>query len=263
MQLLKWSLKPLEDSTPLPILLRVKLMTTQHHHNPSRWIRPICIALTCSILAACGGGGGGSTGGSNGGGGSDSSHGVRVLHASVDAAPVDVVSSTGSSPLVSQQFFAGNKGYRALPDGSQVLSLTRTLNPADVLATFSVVATSNSRYSILFFGDLQNIGLRTRLIEDDVPAELSGSAVRVVNGVVGAAALQVSITSADPQLVGFGQNSEYIVTSPGEVRVEARRAADGLPAGSLVVNAQADRAYTVLFAGEAGFYTKAVVFNDR
>jgi hypothetical protein len=176
---------------------------------------------------------------------------------------VDVTSSAGSSAVVSQQFFAGSKGYRSLPGGSQILSLTRTLNPADVLATFSVDAGSASRYSILFYGDLQNLGLRSRLIEDEVPEDIAGAAIRVVNGIAGAATLQVSISSADSQLVGFGQNSEYIAAPAGEVRIAAHRATDGSPAGSLVVNAQNGRAYTVLFAGEAGFYTKAVLFTDR
>lgn len=239
-------------------------MNTRCKHTVAPSIQRIWLTLALSLLAACGGGGGGSSSGNGGGSaGNDSSEGVRVLHASVDAAPVDVISSAGSAPVVSQQFFAGEKGYRSLPGGAQVLSLTRTLNRADVLATFSVDTTSNSRYSILFYGDLQNVGLRTRLIEDKVPDDISGAVIRIVNGVVGAAALQVAVTSTDQQLVGFGQNSEYLSTSTGQVRVEARRAADGLSAGSLVINAQAGRAYTVLFAGEAGFYTKAVLFTDR
>ncbi len=246
-----------------PIIEREKLMTTQPNHRLSPSIKTFCLSLACAALTACGGGGGGGGSSTGSGGGSDSSYGVRVLHASVDAAPVDVISSSGSSALVSQQFFAGDKGYRSLPEGSQVLSLTRTLNPADVLASFSVDAGSASRYSILFYGDLQNLGLRTRLIEDEGPEDISGAAIRVVNGVAGAATLQVSITSADSQLVGFGQNSEYITTSAGELHIAAKRAADSSPAGSLVVNAQTGRAYTVLFAGEAGFYTKAVLFTDR
>jgi hypothetical protein len=223
----------------------------------------LLLALTLLLTACGGGGGGGSSSGGGIGGGNDSSHGVRLFHAALDAAPVDVISSLGGSPVVSQQFFAGDKGYRSLSSGSQVLSLTRTLNPADVLASFSVTASSSDRYSILLYGDIQNIGLRARLIEDSVPQDISGSVIRVVNGVVGASALQVSISSGESVLVGFGQNSEYLAASVGDIRVAGRRAADGLPAGSVTVSAGAGRAYTVLFAGEAGFYTKAVAFSDR
>lgn len=250
-------LRPLEGKSAIPSNEPVTLMTTR----PNNKIKTFCLSITCATLTACGGGGGGA--GSGGDSVTDSAYGVRVLHASVDAAPVDVISSAGSSAVVSQQFFAGEKGYRSLPGGSQVLSLTKTLNPADVLATFSVDASSASRYSILFYGDLQNLGLGARIIKDEVPEDIAGAAIRVVNGVVGATTLQVSITSANSQLVGFGQNSEYIAASAGEVRVAAHRAADGSPAGSLVVNTQAGRAYTVLFAGEVGFYIKAVLFNDR
>jgi len=239
-------------------------MKTRLSSSSSVVIFQLCLYFACSVLSACGGGGsgGGSTGES--GSGNDSSYGVRVLHSSVDAAPVDLTSSSNSEALVSQQFFAGDKGYRALPDKPQILSLTTTLNPAQVIATFSVTANSKSRYSILLFGDLQNLGLRTRLIEDKVPDDISDSAIRVVNGVAGAAALQVSISSAASlQLLGYGQNSEYISVPTGEVQIAARRSADGSSAGSLIVNAEAGRAYTVLFAGEAGFYTKAVLFTDR
>ena len=215
----------------------------------------VVLGFLCAAMTACGGGGGG------GGGGSDSSHGVRVLHAAVDAAPVDVVS--GGATVLSQQFFAGDKGYRALSGGPQVLSLTRTLDPADILATFSVDVTSAGRYSILLYGDLQNLGLRTRLIEDAVPEDITGALVRVVNGVAGAATLTVSVSPGEATQVGFGQNSDYLITQAGEVRVDARRTVDGSRAGSVVLSAEEGRAYTVLFAGEVGFYTKAVAFSDK
>lgn len=215
----------------------------------------VVLGLLCAAMTACGGGGGG------GGGGSDSSHGVRVLHAAVDAAPVDVVS--GGATVLSQQFFAGDKGYRALSGGVQVLSLSRTLDPADVLATFSVDVAPADRYSILLYGDLQNLGLRTRLIEDKVPEEIAGALVRVVNGVAGAATLTVSVSPGETTQLGFGQNSDYLVTQSGEVKVAAHRTADGSGAGSITVSAQQGRAYTVVFAGEVGFYAKAVVFSDR
>jgi hypothetical protein len=223
----------------------------------------IFAALTvCGCGGGAGGAGGNGSGGSNIDGGNDSQHGVRVFNAAVDAAPVDVISSISSSAVLTQQFFAGNKGYRSLSSGMQVLSLTRTLNPADVLASFSVDAASVSRYSILLYGDLQNLGLQTRIIEESLPTGFSGALIRVINGVAGAAALNTTISPGDPILVGFGQDSEYVATAPGEVRVSAQRSADGLNCGSIVVNAQEGSAYTVLFAGEAGFYTKAVLFGE-
>lgn len=217
------------------------------------------IALTAALSAtSCGGGGGGS-----GDGGSDSADGVRVLHGSIDAAPVDVISSVASSAVVSQAVFAGSKGYRSVPSGAQVLSVTRALNSGDVIASFNETIAKGGRYSILLYGDGETFGLRTRLIVDEVPASISGVAVRVVNGVTGAASLTVSVSGGGSEQVGFGQNSKYIETSAGDVTIAASRAADGRPVSSLTRTLQAGRAYTVLVAGEIGYYVKSELFTDK
>lgn len=216
--------------------------------------------VTALAATACGGGGGG---GGSGDGGSDSADGVRVLHGSIDAAPVDVVSSVSSSAVVSQAVFAGSKGYRSLRSGAQVLSLTRALNPGDVIASFNESITKGGRYSILLYGDGETFGLRTRLIVDEVPASISGVAVRVVNGVTGAATLAVSISGGGSESVGFGQNSQYIETSAGAVTISTARAADGRAVSSLTRTLEAGHAYTVLVAGEIGYYVKSVLFTDK
>lgn len=225
--------------------------------------RSVCL-MVATVLAftftACGGGGGG---GGSGDGGSDSADGVRVLHGSIDAAPVDVISSTASSAVVSQATFAGAKGYRSLRSGDQVLSLTRALNSGDVLASFNASIEKGGRYSILLYGDGDTFGLRTRLIIDEVPNDIAGAAVRVVNGVTGAAAISVSISGGGSEQVGFGQNSGYIQTSAGEVTITTSRAADGQRVSSVTRVLQSGRAYTVLVAGEVGYYVKSVLFTDK
>ena len=222
-----------------------------------RFVMTLAISL---VATACGGGGGG---GGSGDGGSDSADGVRVLHGSIDAAPVDVISSAASSAVVSQAVFAGAKGYRSLRSGEQVLSLTRALNPGDVIASFNQNIAKGGRYSILLYGDGETFGLRTRLIVDEVPASISGASVRVVNGVTGAASLNVSISGGGSEQIGFGQNSRYIETSAGDVTISTSRAADGRVVSSVTPTLQAGRAYTVLVAGEVGYYVKSVLFTDK
>ena len=229
-----------------------------------------CRAILCVTLLGtiCGcGGGGGSSGGSGKEQGSDSIYGVRVLHASIDGAPVDVISSGQNSAVLSQAFFAGAKGYRPIPSGEQILSLTKSGNQADSVATFNITATSRDRYSIFLFGDNQTFGLRTRLIEDSVPAEISGSAIRIANGITGAAALSINISGVlsegTPEQLGFGQNTDYLVVGDSTVSIQARRAVDGASATSISFAVEPGKAYTVLLAGELGFYTKAVVFRDN
>jgi hypothetical protein len=221
-----------------------------------RMPRVAVAVLATVVFAGCGGGGGG-------GGGSDASNGVRVLHAAIDASPVDLVSSQSSSSVVTQQHFAGDNGYRSVGSGPQVLSLTRTQNAGDVLASFDTNVDSSRGYSILLYGDLQSFGLRSRLIENNVPSSTSGAFVKIVNGVTRAAALSVTVAGASSEPVEFGGDSEYVAIPTGDVRVVARRSADGAVVAAATVSATEGGAYTVLFAGEVGYYAKGVVFTDR
>jgi hypothetical protein len=212
-----------------------------------------------SLLSACGGGGGGGGGGNPEG---DSPYGVRVLHAAIDGAPVDISSSAAAGPLLSQQVFAGTKGYRALPGGAQRLSLTRTGTPSDVYSSFAVNAASDDRYTILLYGDVATFGLRTRLLQDEVPTTGGEAWIRVVNGVTQAADLTVTVGASPAQAIPFGGDTGYVSASPGAINVSASRTTDGYPVQSGAVTVEAGKAYTLLLAGEIGYYVKSLLFTD-
>ena len=228
--------------------------------------RIVLFSIT-SFLFACGGGGGGtSSGGSGSGGiGSDSNAGVRVLHGAVDGSPVDLLSSLRGGPLETKIHFADSKGYRAIPNGAQTVSITRALNPDTVFGSFPVVSSGKDAYSILLYGDSTTFGVRAKLIEDVVPEGFSGAVVRFVNGATGASSLSINVSgwSGGARTVQFGAASDYIEAPPGVARITANRAADGRAAVALDYTLSARRAYTVLIAGEVGYYTKGVVFVDR
>lgn len=210
-----------------------------------------------SGVCACGGGGG------NGGGGATGGTGVRVLHASIDSVPVDVISSSSSSVVVSQAMFGASDDYQSLRQGSQILSLTKAFNLSQVIGSFRVDYVEGARHSILLYGDHGAFGVRTALLSDDFPASFSGSLLRVVDGVTGAASLTVSASGATQLLVGFGEASDYVAVPSGAVTVQAVRSTDQRPAATAVIAAQSGKAYTVLVAGELGYYTKAVVLIDN
>jgi hypothetical protein len=220
--------------------------------------RSLGILGVLSLLSACGGGGGGGGGNPEG----DSSYGVRVLHAAIDGAPVDISSSAATAPLLSQQVFAGTKGYRALPEGTQRLSLTRTGTPSDVYSSFAVNAASDERYTVLLYGDVATFGLRTRLLKDKVPTTGGGAWIRVVNGVTQAADLTVTVGSSPAQVIPFGGDTGYVSASPGALYVSASRTTDGYPVQSGALTLEEGKAYTFLLAGEIGYYVKSVLFTD-
>jgi hypothetical protein len=216
--------------------------------------------LLSLLLTACGGGGGS---GSTGGDGGSSAYGVRVLHAAIDGAPVDVVSSLRQEAVVSQTIFADSKGYRPLPGGEQRLSLTKAFSSADAIGSFPTSVTSRDRYSILLYGDNLTFGLRSKLLVDEVPATISGAFVRFVNGVTGASAIIVTSNSAQPQQISFGDHSDYLPFSAGSVQFSASRAVDGNLVVSTNRTLEEGHAYTLLISGEIGYYATSTLLVDE
>jgi Domain of unknown function (DUF4397) len=216
------------------------------------------LIILASMLTACGGGGGG--GGSSAGG--EVGTGIRVLHAAIDVVPVDVISTAAQGVIVSQAVFAASSSYRSLPSGTQVLSLTTAFNSTQVIATFNLDVSSDSRQSIVLYGDNQSRGTETKLLNDQLPESFTGGLIRVVNGATGASALSVS-TPTDSLTVDFGASSQYVKVTPGVVQVVSRVALDGAIVTTNALTVEEGRAYTVLIAGEVGYYAKGVVFSDN
>lgn len=225
--------------------------------SPFKILRCTAVLCTLMTLIACGGGGRG--GGSEG----DSSYGVRVLHAAIDGAPVDITSSAAASPVLTQQVFAGTKGYRSLPEALQSLNLTRSQAASDVIGSFAVSVASTDRYSLLLYGHTASFGPKTRLIKDEIPTTSDGSAfIRVVNAVTQAAEVSIVVGSSPREAVSFGGHTPYIPTTPGAVNVSVVRTVDGAAIRAGAIEAKPGRAYTLPLAGELGYYVKSVVFED-
>jgi hypothetical protein len=131
-----------------------------------------------------------------------------------------------------------------------------------VIGTLSVDASSGDRYTVLLYGDNATFGLRTQLFKDEIPDAQGNAVLRVVNGVTQAATVTVSIGAAPAQTITFGGATDYVATSGGAVNVSAVRTTDGAPVQSGPITLEAGKAYTLLLAGEIGYYTKGVLFTD-
>jgi hypothetical protein len=130
------------------------------------------------------------------------------------------------------------------------------------MGNFSVDGSSKDRYTILLYGDTTTFGLRTRLIKDEIPEMNGNSVLRVVNGATKAADVTVSVGAAPAQSIIFGGDTGYIAAPAGAVNVTAVRGVDGSPLHSGAVTLEAGKAYTLLLAGEVGYYVKSVLFTD-
>jgi hypothetical protein len=215
-------------------------------------------ALT--VLTGCGtGGGGGSE--SNG-----SSTGVRVFHAAIDAAPVDV-STVGGTEVVSEgnRFGVANP-YHQSPKGEQVLTIIRAKTPSSVITTIPASISSDSKLSILFYGDSSK-GLQVRLLNDQFPNSFTGALVRVVHGANGAAAVRVAASSngggSASANAAFGDATEYLSVPAGVATITSSRVVDNRAINSVSIPVEEGKAYTLLLAGEVDYYVKGVLYSDN
>jgi hypothetical protein len=218
----------------------------------------VCLVLT----AACGGGGGGG----GGGGESVSKTGVRVLHAAIDAAPVDVLVAGSASPVARKAVFALDNGYHALPSGVLNLTVTRTANAGAVVGSFTATADSSSTFSILLYGDNTTFGLRTALFTDEAPSGSDGAHLRVIDGVTGAARISVSVSSragVEGLEADFGGAGGYVAVPAGPATIRATRAVDGRVISSGSIDLKAGKAYTYLVAGEVDYFVKGLLLEDN
>ncbi len=219
------------------------------------------LSVSVWIVVICGacGGGGSSDGGLKG---------IRVLHASIEAAPVDVLSSADEEPLISQVFFGGSISYRNISAVPQTISITRAFTPSRVVASFDIDGALIERSSLLLYGDLSSLGLRATIIEDDVPSRVEESALKFVHGLVGASAILVS-GYLDGRLlfeesIDFGGVSAYVTVPMDQaVQIVIHRVVDGRLVESPSFALEKGRAYTALVTGEVGYYTKTVLYNDN
>jgi hypothetical protein len=213
-----------------------------------------------SALSGCGTGGGGG-GESNG-----SSTGVRVLHAVIDAAPVDVSTVGGTQVISEGNRFAVANPYQDAPRGEQVLTIVRAKTPSSVITTIPASITSESRLSVLFYGDSSK-GLQRKLFNDQFPESFTGSLIRVVHGATGAAAVRVAISSsAGGSAAGnatFGEATDYLSVPAGVATITSSRVADNRAINSVAIPIEEGKAYTLLLAGEVDYYVKGVVYSDN
>ena len=217
-----------------------------------RLIRFIITAgLLSGVLSACAGGGdGGSASDSN----SSASTGVRLIHAALEAAPLQIFSSTNPAQPVQQARFGQETLYAPLKTGAQVLNLSVATQPANVIGTAALTVERNQRYSLLLYGDYTHLGLSTALVLDK-PPQLSkdSSALRCMHAASGAGQLSIEIDDMPlEQAIEFGSSSEYATIDAGLHTILAKRAADGLVLYSGQITTAGRNPYTLVIGGETG-----------
>lgn len=216
--------------------------------------------LLVTTVSACGGGGGGGGGSENG----DARTGIRVVHAAIDAVPVDVGVAGGDGALLSRVRFSFPSRYGELSEGVQTVSLFRASRPGQLITSRQVTVADGERFTLAFFGDNLSFGLRTAVFKD-MPGDFAPASgkIRVVHLATGAAQLSARWSGLTSSLeVPFGEASGYQDAPVGPVLVAVRRASDGQVLGSVQVPVEEGEAYSVFAVGELGYYTALRLTQD-
>ena len=208
-------------------------------------------------LTSCGGGGGGNGGGSS----KSSSTGVRVLHAAIDAPPVDTL-VLGSEEVVGTSKFAVESNYVDIGTGDVSLTLTKAKTPTEVISTVATSIEKHSRKSILLYGAKSSIGLHTVVLDDSqVDVSDDQALVRIVSGAVGTQALGVSVNGdSETSGIELGSASSYLSIPAGEVNISISSGNHVLYSGRKTY--EGGKVYTLLVAGEIGAFVRVLRVED-
>ena len=190
----------------------------------------IALLLSTLWLSACTGGGGDSGNNTS----KNARRGVRVLHASVEAPPVEAFSSITPETAALRAEFAGSAFYQPLDNADQTLQIATAHRPNDIRFTVPIAKDELGRKTILLYGDLETFGLRHAEFLDGESPELTNNeiAIRVVDGATFASSVTIAITDGPSfSSVPFGSMSTYSIfeASDGIVEYVVRRDVDNLP----------------------------------
>jgi hypothetical protein len=214
---------------------------------------PTTLILIVLLTSSCGGGGGGN------GESSSATTGVRVLHGAIDAAPIDLV--VDNDGVVATVPFGDNVGYHELSEGVHAVTAYRAKDLAVPLFSRSVTSDGAKKFTILLYGDRAQFGLRYNLISESVPAVPAGSGlVRIIHGVIGAAAIQSS--GAANLEASFGTPSEYKALAPGVATFRIARKADAATLARAEFVVEEGRAYSIFIGGEADYLVDLSILEE-
>lgn len=219
-------------------------------------LKLIALSALCA-LSSCSSGGGDDD---DGDGDTGSFTGVRIIHGGLDGSPLAIlINGTGKGDAN----FASAGKYQRLPEGSPAVSLVRSASSGPVLLTVEGEIDPRKKQSVIVITKGGFDSFRGALVIDE-PEDLDPglSAIRIVNGVNGSGSMNVRIGAEPVSDIDLGTASDYVVVTPGAILIEARRSSDGELLYSGTETFDADRSYTMLITGEAGYFVVGKKINN-
>lgn len=166
--------------------------------------------LTCIVaLSGCGGGGGDGGGGA----GRTTETAVRMIHASIDGAPL-----TASIPgLVLQKArFAELTSYVPLQPGGVNITVERVNSPGVTVGNISAVLAEDTEYTLFVHGSAQAGTIEALLLTEPVERPEEGTArVQLLNGYIGSSGMELRGTGFGTPRAAEGASSGFITVPSG------------------------------------------------
>ena len=170
-------------------------------------MKNIFLLITLVIaLTSCGGGGGGA-----GGGGSDT--GLRIINASIDAPPIEIVGQGVTDSSITKTSFSIAGKRIEIPNETTNIGVRSTVS-GNILDNVLAPADKNGSFSLLVFGSTIDNNIRAKLLTEDLSdADAGAVKVRFTNAINKQGAITVGFAGKSVS-VPYGSTSEYYSVSP-------------------------------------------------
>lgn len=224
-----------------------------------RVLFPSLMTIVVTGLVACGGGGGGSSSNASN---TSAKTGIRVIHASLDLGPIDLISSKNGQVLSSTKF-AAETFHSKTEEGLDTFQLSTHGLPEEVFSAVSLEIQKKDQWSLLIYGNTDSLGIYSALIDDSrTPPQAGYANVRIIHGLVGAQRVQARSTATFQEEVSFGQASPWRELPTGSYQFLITRSVDGRPVATTRITLSEKISYSIVVGGELDLYPITLVLTD-
>lgn len=223
-----------------------------------------CIFLT--VCCGCSGGGGGDDAGS-GGLSRGTGTAIRVLHASIDSAPVDLFVNEDANfadvSAIQRALFAKEAYYQRVSDGPAVIKLERANHAGHVVRQISSSLADDTEYTLFMFGSEDSGTFSVSLLPDIMQRpEVGSSFVQSFHSIEGKGELSISYEGGDLGTVAYGQRTQF-QQIPSGVHTILVKDGEGDVIKSSSINFPDQGEVTLLVSGSDEFgVTFVTAYND-
>jgi len=230
-------------------------MTERNLSILSRLIKSLLLSVSAAAVLSCSGGGGG---------GGDERRtrdtAIRIVHGSVDGAPVQVVFS---EELTVKAAFAEGTAYSRVDSGSVSISVERANSRGVGLGLIEAELADETEYTIFVSGIARTGSISARLLEEPVQQPEAGTALtQLLHGVENQGSLSLRVGGVRSSSIRRGQSSGFSEIPIGPQTFEVVNS-DGGVVASITIEVEDQSEITVLAAGDADLgFVISRIFTD-